>query len=168
MELRPPDVPDARSACDHDALEYAIVLCLVEFAKVVSASGEPDRLARLCAVLEEFGIDPASRGIEPAWMARDSRCSKPRTSISGREQEVAALIAEGLTNREIAETLVISERTADTHVQNILGKLGLASRAQVAAWYVEQGSRALRSSRSTFDGRLGRPRSAVSRPSANR
>ena len=56
-----------------------------------------------------------------------------------REREVAALIARGLTNRQIAAKLVIAERTADTHVANILGKLGFAARAQVAAWAVERG-----------------------------
>jgi ATP/maltotriose-dependent transcriptional regulator MalT len=59
--------------------------------------------------------------------------------LSRREREVAALIARGLTNRQIAEELVISERTASTHVTNILGKLGFATRAQVAAWAGEQG-----------------------------
>jgi non-specific serine/threonine protein kinase len=59
--------------------------------------------------------------------------------LSRREREVAALIARGLTNREIADELVISEWTADTHVRHILNKLGFRSRAQVAAWATEQG-----------------------------
>ena len=49
------------------------------------------------------------------------------------------LVAQGLTNRQIAERLVISERTVDTHVANILGKLGLATRTQAAAWALQQG-----------------------------
>ena len=57
--------------------------------------------------------------------------------LSRREQEVAVLVAAGHTNREIAEKLVISEWTVDTHVRHTLGKLGLRSRAQVAAWAVE-------------------------------
>nr|WP_239106218.1 helix-turn-helix transcriptional regulator [Streptomyces rubrogriseus] len=52
--------------------------------------------------------------------------------LTPREREVADLIAEGLTNRQIAERLVISKRTADTHVEHILTKLGVASRVQVA------------------------------------
>ena len=51
---------------------------------------------------------------------------------------MVGLVAEGLTNRQIAERLVISERTADTHVANILGKLGLATRTQAAAWALKQ------------------------------
>jgi CRP-like cAMP-binding protein len=61
------------------------------------------------------------------------------TPLTPRELEVAILIAGGLTNREIAAGLVVTERTAATHVEHILSKLGLRSRAQVAAWAAEQG-----------------------------
>jgi DNA-binding CsgD family transcriptional regulator len=56
--------------------------------------------------------------------------------LSSREAEVARLVAEGLTNRQIAERLVISERTAENHVRHILTKLGFATRSQIAAWSV--------------------------------
>jgi non-specific serine/threonine protein kinase len=49
------------------------------------------------------------------------------------------LIARGLTNRQIAELLIIAPRTADNHVQHIFDKLGLSARAQVAAWVALQG-----------------------------
>jgi non-specific serine/threonine protein kinase len=62
--------------------------------------------------------------------------------LTVRELQVAGLVAQGLTNRQIAERLVISARTADRHVSNILAKLGLATRAQVAAWSVETRSSA--------------------------
>ncbi len=58
--------------------------------------------------------------------------------LSPRELEVALLIAQGHTNRQIAEALVIAEWTVDTHVRHILTKLGFRSRAQVAAWAAEQ------------------------------
>ena len=51
---------------------------------------------------------------------------------------MAAWIARGLTNRQIADELIISEMTADSHVSHILRKLGFRSRAQVATWAVEQ------------------------------
>jgi DNA-binding NarL/FixJ family response regulator len=59
--------------------------------------------------------------------------------LTAREREVAVLIAQGKTSREIADLLVVSERTAEGHVSNILGKLGFTSRAQIAVWVVERG-----------------------------
>jgi ATP/maltotriose-dependent transcriptional regulator MalT len=59
--------------------------------------------------------------------------------LTAREHEVVALVARGLTNREIADELVISAHTAQRHVENILGKLGFSSRTQIAAWAVSQG-----------------------------
>lgn len=58
------------------------------------------------------------------------------TSLTPRQTEVAALVAEGLTNREVAERLGISERSAESHLERIRLRLGFRSRAQVAAWYV--------------------------------
>ena len=49
------------------------------------------------------------------------------------------MVAAGQTNRAIAETLVLSERTVETHVRNLLTKLGLANRTQVAGWAVRAG-----------------------------
>ena len=59
--------------------------------------------------------------------------------LTGREREVATLVAAGLSNRDIAERLVLGERTIETHVGNVLSKLGFTSRAQIAAWAVEKG-----------------------------
>ncbi|HVV11271.1 ATP-binding protein [Amycolatopsis sp.] len=55
--------------------------------------------------------------------------------LTPRERQVAGLIAEGLTNKQIATRLVISQRTAEGHVEHVLAKLGFQSRAQVAAWF---------------------------------
>jgi non-specific serine/threonine protein kinase len=60
------------------------------------------------------------------------------TLLTTRELEVTALIARGLSNRDIADKLVISERTVTSHIEHIFNKLGFRSRAQVAAWATEQ------------------------------
>lgn len=59
--------------------------------------------------------------------------------LTGREREIAALIAQGRINREIAEMLVVGERTVETHISNILSKLGFTSRRQIASWAIEKG-----------------------------
>jgi DNA-binding NarL/FixJ family response regulator len=62
----------------------------------------------------------------------------PNTALTQREHEVVALLAAGLSNRDIAAKLVISPATAARHVANILAKLGFSSRSQVAAWAASQ------------------------------
>jgi DNA-binding CsgD family transcriptional regulator len=58
----------------------------------------------------------------------------PAGGLSARETEVVALVADGLTNRQIADRFVLSERTVESHVRNALLKLGLSRRAQLVAW----------------------------------
>lgn len=79
--------------------------------------------------------DPAGSG-EPG-------ARKPGSpgGLTRRELEIAELLAEGLSNKDIAARLVISQRTAETHVDRILGKLGFTSRVQVASWVAEQRAR---------------------------
>jgi non-specific serine/threonine protein kinase len=63
---------------------------------------------------------------------------EPTVELTRREEEIAALVAEGLTNRQIAEELSISERTAGNHVAKILRKLKLRSRTQIGGWAAER------------------------------
>ncbi len=65
--------------------------------------------------------------------------STERAKLSPREQEVLVLVAQGMTNKEIARKLVIAEKTARNHVSRILEKLGLTRRSQAAAWAVKHG-----------------------------
>jgi DNA-binding NarL/FixJ family response regulator len=73
------------------------------------------------------------------------QAARPRAETPGgltrREWEIAQLLGEGLSNRDIADRLVISPRTAETHVERILSKLGFTSRVQVASWVADQQAR---------------------------
>jgi DNA-binding CsgD family transcriptional regulator len=64
--------------------------------------------------------------------------ASPEPRLTGRELEVAELIAQGLTNQAIARRLSVAPRTAEAHVENIRRKLQVRSRAQIAAWVTEQ------------------------------
>ncbi len=79
----------------------------------------------------------ASRLLEAARHVRQDPDSGADDQLTAREWEVARLVAHGCSNRQIAHELVVSDRTVDTHVSHILHKLGLSSRAQIAAWVVE-------------------------------
>jgi predicted ATPase/DNA-binding NarL/FixJ family response regulator/Tfp pilus assembly protein PilF len=84
---------------------------------------------------EATNATPDAEPLAAANTAPERSRSNPLTP---REREVASLIAQGLTNRQIAEQLVISHRTAMRHVEHILSKLGVHSRAQIAAWVTRQ------------------------------
>jgi DNA-binding CsgD family transcriptional regulator len=110
----------------------------VERAEVLIARG---RVADHAAARAELTAAQATAGQlgMPEFLARidelRERLPRDEGPLSPRELEVAALVAEGRTNKEIAAALFVSERTAQNHVQHILTKLGLANRTQVAAWY---------------------------------
>jgi predicted ATPase/DNA-binding CsgD family transcriptional regulator len=86
------------------------------------------------AIAYALAGDEAASGRPPAWPAMAGTSGV----LTPREREVAVLVAQGLTNRQIAEALVISEGTARIHIEHILNKLDFHSRAQIAAWVVAQ------------------------------
>jgi DNA-binding NarL/FixJ family response regulator len=85
----------------------------------------------------EVHLDPAIA----KQLTRSLVAPRPQTvdSLTDREREILVLVAQGLSNQQIADSLVISERTARTHVSNILGKLGVASRTQAALLAIREG-----------------------------
>lgn len=99
--------------------------------RAVIAARDADRLARALGMASY--VDRTR-----ALVGRLGGSDGP-AALSRREAEVAGLVAEGLTNRQIAERLVISERTAENHVQHILTKLGFTRRSQIAAWSAQAG-----------------------------
>jgi DNA-binding CsgD family transcriptional regulator len=71
-------------------------------------------------------------------MAQETASQSGPDVLTAREREIASLVADGLSNHDVAEQLVISEGTVEVHVKHILGKLGFRSRAQVAGWVARQ------------------------------
>jgi predicted ATPase/DNA-binding CsgD family transcriptional regulator len=90
-------------------------------ARELAAGRALDRARAMSYALEEGASDTV-----------DQAATSP---VSPRELEVAALVAEGLANREIGERLFLSHRTVETHVQHLMDKLGVSSRAEIAAWH---------------------------------
>jgi predicted ATPase/DNA-binding CsgD family transcriptional regulator len=110
-----------------------------EAAAALFAEGEdmsPLQAFRLAAP-GNVGSPADSAG--PGGPAQEAAVPRPRSAsgLTGRELEIATLVARGLSNRGIADELVISPATAARHVANIFSKLGFSSRAQVAAWVAQ-------------------------------
>lgn len=96
--------------------------------RAAAAARDADRLAR--------ALGMAAYTDRTAALLTKLDDGRPAVPLSPRETQVAELVAEGLTNRQIATRLVLSERTAQNHVQHILTKLGFTTRSQIAAWSV--------------------------------
>jgi predicted ATPase/DNA-binding CsgD family transcriptional regulator len=111
----------------------------------------PDLVAELIAEGRRLSapeaVSYALRSVAPDPQAGAPAAAGPgadaasASGLTAREQEIALLIARGLSNRGIGEELFISPATAARHVANIMAKLGLNTRAQVAAWVVSEGAR---------------------------
>jgi DNA-binding NarL/FixJ family response regulator len=92
--------------------------------------GLGDKVAAVQALQQRLQPEGPMRGVAERG---SNAVSSIATNLTQREREVAALVAEGLTNREIADRLVLSVRTVETHVDRILGKLDLHTRTQLAS-----------------------------------
>jgi DNA-binding CsgD family transcriptional regulator len=108
-------------------------------ARTATLIAEGRRLSMHEAV--RYALTTAGTGSQPPGAAAGpgpGTATPTQSVLTAREQQIAMLIMRGLSNRAIADELVISPATAARHVANILGKLGLSSRAQVAAWAADQ------------------------------
>jgi DNA-binding NarL/FixJ family response regulator len=102
---------------------------------VLGAAGLEQALRDGARLSPDVAIACALEHGQPVSVPRGASAHPPLTA---REREVAELVAQGLSNPQIASELVIGERTVQTHVGNILSKLDLSSRAQIAAWVTER------------------------------
>jgi DNA-binding NarL/FixJ family response regulator len=162
MDLMMPGVDGveatARIRNELPEIEVIALTSFVEEARVLAAieagasgfllkDAEADDLAAAIrsAAAGEVHLDPAVAGIVARHLRAGSGNSSQGgpddglSSLTARERDVLARVAEGLSNRAIAEALGITERTARTHVSNVLAKLGLASRTQAALFAVQHG-----------------------------
>jgi DNA-binding NarL/FixJ family response regulator len=144
----------ARLREEHPAVEVVALTSFVEESRVTAAleagasgfilkDADADDVAEAIRAAHrgEVHLDPAV-ALLVARRVRTAKIAPAPTAdatLTEREREVLALVAHGLSNKAIADRLVITERTARTHVSNILGKLGLASRTQAALYAVEHG-----------------------------
>jgi DNA-binding NarL/FixJ family response regulator len=143
----------------HPAIEVVAITSFIEEDRITAAieagasgfllkDAEADDLAAAirAAYAGEVYLDPAVAGIVTRRMRTNAGHADPEhggedglAQLTGRERDVLACIARGLSNRAIATELGMAERTARTHVSNILAKLGLASRTQAALFAVDHG-----------------------------
>ncbi|MGE0139942.1 MAG: LuxR C-terminal-related transcriptional regulator [Ilumatobacteraceae bacterium] len=126
---------------DDDLRRPIIGTLLVALAQALQATGDRSGAQRAAeSALEALARWPGWRRDRAEALAERlaGTTLRPAGELTARESEVAALIAEGLTNGQLAERLFISPKTAAVHVSNILAKLGLGSRAEVAAWEIRR------------------------------
>ena len=116
----------------------------LDLARVLAALGRKDAAVQQARLAQEAlqGMQAerdAQRAAELITELDGADSRQASTVLTPRELDVLKLIAQGLSNPEIAERLVLSEHTVHRHLANILAKLGLSSRAAAAAWGVRTG-----------------------------
>jgi non-specific serine/threonine protein kinase len=147
---------------DQPALVVQLTACTTAMRERIHAPRSPASTDRMQHLLESAQRRLGRTAANQAWTegqqltsdeavalvlrvdtSTSTRSAGPSASglgrLSRRERDVAALITRGLTNRQIADVLIIGERTVHTHVANILAKLELTSRTQIATWGVSNG-----------------------------
>jgi DNA-binding CsgD family transcriptional regulator/tetratricopeptide (TPR) repeat protein len=134
------DLRTAASICDANGARGCAVQARVELAAALTGRQAPGDRDEALAVLAAAAREAGQLGMVPftEWtgqlQAQLTAGSAGDSPLSPRELEVARLVGQGLTNKQIGQTLFVSERTAENHVQHILTKLGFSNRSQIAAW----------------------------------
>jgi DNA-binding NarL/FixJ family response regulator len=161
MDLLMPDLDGIAATAElkkrHPDIEVVVITSFIEEERITAAleagasgfllkDAEADDLAAAIrsARAGDVYLDPAVAGIVTRRLRGGGNTSATDVDaavgrLTGRERDVLAGVARGLSNRDIADDLGIAERTARTHVSNILAKLGLTSRTQAALFAVEHG-----------------------------
>ncbi len=151
----------ALDVCHKVRFRPEIALLRLDLAELLITSGADDRaqafehLQFVVTEFEDMHMQPSleharrlSHKLAEAQSGRSPGSSRagpratdahPVEALTTRERELAGFIARGLSNRDIAAAMVISEGTTEVHVKHILSKLGFRSRAQVAVWAIEHG-----------------------------
>jgi DNA-binding CsgD family transcriptional regulator len=125
VRLRRADVLLRRGAVNDDEAAAAELAAVVPFWRRVQATW----------YLGQLRVWAKQRHLPFPRVARSARrAGAPMAELTSRERQVAMLVGQGLTNREIATRLVISERTAEGHIEQIRNKLGVRNRSLIAVW----------------------------------
>jgi DNA-binding CsgD family transcriptional regulator len=132
------DLDYARQACAANGAAGYHVEALFELAVALARRTGQGDAVRARSLATDCASRARTLGMAP-FAARAQKLAErlgqaPAEHLTPREREVAALVAQGRTNREIAARLYLSERTAQNHVQHILTKLDLSNRSQIAVW----------------------------------
>ncbi|HVE93990.1 MAG TPA: AAA family ATPase [Acidimicrobiales bacterium] len=133
------DLEHAERACAENGASAFRVESQYELARTLVSRNQPGDAERARLLLGEARVRAVALGMRPIQEKVDALRRRldvvdTTRALTRREHEVAKLVSEGLTNRQVAERLVIAERTAENHVQHILTKLGLSNRSQLAVW----------------------------------
>jgi DNA-binding CsgD family transcriptional regulator len=124
-----------------------LALSRLGLARALAAKGNPGDLPASRALVTEAAAEfrrldlPGPLAAADALLTRIDSAARAANPLSPRESEVASLIALAMSNRQIAEQLVLSERTVETHVRSILAKLGYSTRTEIATWSLSRATR---------------------------
>jgi len=156
LEEAEADLQSALDLCQAEGVRMGVWRIHLALGKLYRAAGDAEQaeaaFTAARSLIEELAATVVDDDLRESFRRRatdlipPSRPLTPRQAakqefggLTRREREVAAVVAQGLTNQEIADELVISVKTVEAHVTRILSKLGFSSRTQVAAWAVDKG-----------------------------